>query len=621
MMKLRTGVSLACAISIAAMVGCQAKAPGTAGSDESTLNRGNDGRVAGSQTGGPTNGATGTGVTGGQTGSNVGTGSTGAVIGANGTGEGALTGAAIPKASVDNTPSREEVLAAVPAMQIAAKAGGLYKSPDGRLQAVIPPGVLSVDTEVKFAPVDTSGLPASPIMTPGIMFALDLGGAQIKEGEAIIVKSRVDTRFVEEFQRSAPGKDLAMAGLSQEDGVWYLAMPVKGISGPNAQRMQANHVDGDLATVEMQPPPAVYGLKLAQEDQVNDGGGAGGTDPSPPTSSSPSSAPSATPSTTPTAPPTPSPEPKLATSLTDDSLANSWPAMTQTEKSDPKHRPVVDMTINALGHAVTFPIRESREASLGAANRPEYVHCFIGHGWCEGETVYAAIDGAITFNKAVNSNHLPPAAFTSVVDSRREAWDCAVAATVNVTANAIYESDDTTVNNRPAIDATLRTLAGGAEMSRSAAPTGTLTFPVGVGRTFKLYGSIDRPEYKESTKQDIIAAPGMGPVTVSIPKFSPLITVNFTADAPLPASYNVKVTYRLDGGADQFVTKPATSSQQFISFRALVPDDADHTLMLVKVSTDNFADDRSGDVMAARTGVHRNREYTFAAALKLVSPK
>ena len=142
-----------------------------------------------------------------------------------------------------------------------------------------------------------------------------------------------------------------------------------------------------------------------------------------------------------------------------------------------------------------------------------------------------------------------------------------------------------------------------------------IVYKEGVGDIYVINGMND------PIPMGLVAAAGMAPIEIRITKNSPTITVNFTADAELPPSYDVKVGYRLDGGEEKFVTRGATSSQQYVSFKAIVPNDADHTITLTKVTTDNFADDRSGDIGTPRGGVHRNQEYTFGVKLKAISPK
>ena len=606
MKKLRSGLSVACVISLVAMIGCQVKPPATpSGTDEATLNRGG-GRTANPATGGQA-GAT-AGQAGGATAGQAGTanGQTGGSAITNPGGAGTLAPGEVPKALAQGTPSREAVLAQVQAMDVSAAAGGLYKSADGGLQAIIPPDALSGDTQVKFAALDTSGLTATAIMTPGIVFAMDLGGAALKEGQAIIVKSKVDQRFVDEFQRSAPGKDPASAGLSQENGVWYLSMPVKAISGPDAESMQTNHVVDSLATVEMQPAPATYGLKQA---------------------ASPSPAPTATPTAAPTPVPTPTPVPKLPTTPSGDATVDAWEAMTAAQKADPSHRRVDSMVVRAVGHDVTLQMRNDRNATLGTADKSEYIQCFIGHGWCASGTIYDAIDGTIKFNKGVDTNHLPPTGLTQAVGAMRSGtagrldWDCGSAQTlVDITVKARYTSDDPAVHHVAASDATITRLASGATMSDG--PQAQLTFKMGLGVSFKVYGSINRPVYAQSAKVDVTAAQGLAPITVDIVKNSPKITLNVEADAPLTGGAALTVDYLLGTEArTESLIIPAGTAQNFSgSFYARVPNDNNHNLTIKRVYGENFDDDGTAAINAAFP-VHRNGVYAKNIKVKLNAPK
>lgn len=613
MSKLRSGISVACVISLAAMIGCQVKPPAApSGSDEATLNR------TGGKVGNPATGS-GQAQPGGQAGqANPATGGTGAtqpgsaIVNPGGTAATTpLAPGEVPKALAQGTPSREAVLAQVPAMAVTAQGGGLYKSADGRLQAVIPPGALSGDTQVKFAALDTSGLQATAIMTPGIIFAMDLGGVALEDGQAIIVKSRVDPRFVEEFQKSAPGKDPASAGLSQEDGVWYLSMPVKAISGPDAENMQTNHVAGDLATVEMQPLPSTYGLKQA----------------SPEPSASPTAAPTATPTPAPTPTPTPTPVPKLPTTSSVDAEVNGWDAMTQAQKDAPQHRKIDTMITRALGYDVTMTMKPTRAETLGTADKNEYIHCFVGHGWCASSTVWGTIDGTIKFNNAVTTNHLPPTGLADAVNIHRRPgtgimdWDCTSAVQlVPVTVKARYTSDDSSVHHQPATDATITRVAGGATFSDG--PQASITFQVGLGTTFKVYGSINKPEYSESAKADASGQNGGQTITVDIPKNSPTIALNITSDAKLTSGATLHVEYTLGSEKrTEDLTVPNGTDTFFVgTFKAKVPTDGDHTLTLKRVYGDNFDDDGAPDLNAG-FAVHRNKSYAKSIKIKLNAPK
>ncbi|MFN3429983.1 MAG: hypothetical protein ACK46X_08520 [Candidatus Sericytochromatia bacterium] len=175
----------------------------------------------------------------GTIGSNVGPGKTGngtgAQVGAGATGNGSVgsgtVGADVPLAfDPAKLPTQAQALVGAKAMPIAAATGGMYRSADGKLVADIPPGVLSQDATIKIARVDTANQPASDYFVPGILFSLDLGGAELAPDTQIMVRAEVDARFVDEMKARDPNFKPETYALSQVDGKWFMGMPVKGPS-------------------------------------------------------------------------------------------------------------------------------------------------------------------------------------------------------------------------------------------------------------------------------------------------------------------------------------------------------------------------------------------------------
>lgn len=112
---------------------------------------------------------------------------------------------------------------------VAAATGAIVATPDGKLTLTIPPGALSGDADVRVAPVSTAHIEVPGVFTPGVRFALDLGGAKLAPDALIKVRQVVDPRFVPSLQQRDPAFDPAKYSLSQDaSGAWVMEMPIHG---------------------------------------------------------------------------------------------------------------------------------------------------------------------------------------------------------------------------------------------------------------------------------------------------------------------------------------------------------------------------------------------------------
>ncbi|MDB5098000.1 MAG: hypothetical protein JWM80_2421 [Cyanobacteria bacterium RYN_339] len=138
------------------------------------------------------------------------------------TGAGATT--ALPASSIKGNP-----------LAITRLAGGHYVADDGLLSADIPPGALSKDAVIKIQRNDTSKDKVSVAFVPGINFNVDLGGAMVAPGKAIVVTAKVDDRFVDEMKKRDPAFTPDKYNLKQDaKGIWMMSMTVAGPSANNA---------------------------------------------------------------------------------------------------------------------------------------------------------------------------------------------------------------------------------------------------------------------------------------------------------------------------------------------------------------------------------------------------
>lgn len=487
----------------------------------------------------------------------------------------------------DQFPSRAVTLASAKSLAVKAVEGALYRSADGRLEAVIPPQALTANADVRFAAVDTTGVTATAVMTPGIMFAMDLGAAELKAGAAIMVKAQVDQRFVDEITASLPNADLSKAGLTRDaKGTWFLTMPVKGIAGNQAERLQTNPLGDDLATVELRVAPATRKLL-----QVGD------------------------------SPSVPAAEPTLTPEDTGDAVVNDFPGMPVASAGLPDYQPITVMKVSARKYVTNVSIRNDLPETLGAAH--EYLHCFVGHGWCKGETVYGAIETVIRFNTAVRAKRQPPDALRDAVKRfrRTEPFNCTTGSiTTTLQIKALYESDDSRVDGLPATDATISSNVSGFVNHEGVDDKGLTDVSVGVGKTVLLSGWIDIPEFAESAVTSVTALVGTPPIAIRIPKNSPRIVLALDSDTTLPS--DMVVSYTLDGEQrTNTVTIPAGSGRSAdASFFALVPDDNDHALVLGGVRSDTHADSGQPPIGQAFQ-VHRNGKYRKSVKVQFIAPK
>jgi hypothetical protein len=148
----------------------------------------------------------------------------------------------------------EAILAGAVSMTVNAETGGIYRSADGELVVEIPPSVLTKDTTVRFARMDTSPLPDGPIGTPGIVIVADWGGATIRSDGSVSVKARVDDRFMHSLALSAPTTDPAVLGLSRSGDRWYLPVVMRpDVAGRPESVIQTRIGSGALVEVAQLP--------------------------------------------------------------------------------------------------------------------------------------------------------------------------------------------------------------------------------------------------------------------------------------------------------------------------------------------------------------------------------
>ncbi|MDB5097884.1 MAG: hypothetical protein JWM80_2305 [Cyanobacteria bacterium RYN_339] len=145
--------------------------------------------------------------------------------------------------------------------RISAASGGHYVSPDGTLEADIPPGALDRDAEVSFERLSTASLPSSAGYIPGLRVRMDLGGARLSPGAQITFKSKLEPGTLARLQAAVPAGVLDALGVgpagmravlrgpaigpldtSTDDGaawrvVEFGGLPLPGfVSAPAAQR-------------------------------------------------------------------------------------------------------------------------------------------------------------------------------------------------------------------------------------------------------------------------------------------------------------------------------------------------------------------------------------------------
>lgn len=175
---------------------------------------------------------------GANAGAQAGAAGTNAQPGATGANGGATTTTDVTAAQTAQREAAEAQVAsflkdAVP-MKVEAAKGGVYRSADGNVIATIPPNALSGDTTVKIAALDTSTFSVPHVLMPGIRFAIDLEDARVNPDFAINVKAKCDPRTIAELQKRDPAFTPEKYSLSQEAGVWYMQMPVKGPASQSA---------------------------------------------------------------------------------------------------------------------------------------------------------------------------------------------------------------------------------------------------------------------------------------------------------------------------------------------------------------------------------------------------
>lgn len=114
-------------------------------------------------------------------------------------------------------------------MRIKASEGGSFVSEDGLLTAVIPPGALSQDTDIRFVRLDTSKQKNTNQHLSGIRFQMDIGDAYIMPGQKVTVAAKADDRLIPELKSMYDDYTPERYSLSQDaKGNWVVTMPVSG---------------------------------------------------------------------------------------------------------------------------------------------------------------------------------------------------------------------------------------------------------------------------------------------------------------------------------------------------------------------------------------------------------
>jgi hypothetical protein len=129
----------------------------------------------------------------------------------------------------DLPPSNDGALDKATPMHISAKDGGVYKSDDGLLTAIFPPGALSQDADVKLVRVDTSNLKNSDVFLNGIRYQWDLGDAHIMPGTKVTVTAKADDRLVPSLKNMYTDFSMERYSLSKDDkGNYNVTMAYSG---------------------------------------------------------------------------------------------------------------------------------------------------------------------------------------------------------------------------------------------------------------------------------------------------------------------------------------------------------------------------------------------------------
>jgi hypothetical protein len=171
----------------------------------------------------------------------------------------------------------EEGLAAVDKVTpvaISAAEGGKFVSEDGLLTAIIPPGALSQDAQVRFVRLDTSNAKNTDKVLAGMRFQMDLGDAYVNPGQKLMVSAKADDRLISELKSMYPDYDPARFSLSQDEkGNWMIAMP---LNGPAAKPMDLAALGPDpfmtdrrgVMTEGFAPLPAGKGGNFKKDSRI-----------------------------------------------------------------------------------------------------------------------------------------------------------------------------------------------------------------------------------------------------------------------------------------------------------------------------------------------------------------
>ena len=159
-------------------------------------------------------------------------------------------------------------------MKIKASEGGTFVSEDGLLTAVIPPGALSQDTEIRFARLDTSKQKNTNQSLSGIRFQMDIGDAYVMPGKKINVSAKADERLIPELQSMYDDYSPERYSLSQDaKGNWVVSMQV---SGPADQPLDMSKAPDDpyltnrrgIMTEGFAPLPAGKGGNFKKDSRI-----------------------------------------------------------------------------------------------------------------------------------------------------------------------------------------------------------------------------------------------------------------------------------------------------------------------------------------------------------------
>jgi hypothetical protein len=159
-------------------------------------------------------------------------------------------------------------------MFVKASEGGKFVSEDGLLTAIIPPGALSQDTQIRFVRLDTSKAKNTNQHLNGIRFQMDLGDAYVLPGQKLNVAAKADDRLIPELQSMYDDYTPERYALSQDEkGNWVVTMAV---SGPADKPLDMSKAPNDpylterrgIMTEGFAPIPAGKGGNFKKDSRI-----------------------------------------------------------------------------------------------------------------------------------------------------------------------------------------------------------------------------------------------------------------------------------------------------------------------------------------------------------------